>query len=38
MYVSQFGEQIELTNNSVNYFGDQCINGCIYAIINQTIM
>ena len=38
MYVSQFGEQIELTNNSINnYFGDQCINGCIYAIINQTI-
>ena len=26
------------TNNSNNnYFGDQCINGCIYAIINQTI-
>ena len=38
MFVNQFGEQIELTNNSNNnYFGDQCINGCVYAIINQTI-
>ena len=36
-WVNQLGEQLQLTNNSLeNYFGNQCIEGCVYAIINLT--